>query len=75
MKCNQVEVRTTGKELRCFNKKRSNAASWEQERSGKWPLDFTIQQLLVTLENENFNSIVGVEPDFRESCNKRKVRK
>lgn len=63
MKSNQrSKSRTRAKELHSFKKKEeTDTVRWEQERSEKWPLDFTIQPLLVTLECEQFNGIVGVE--------------
>lgn len=63
MKSNQrSKSTTTAKELHCFKKKEvTDVVRWEQERSEKWPLDFAIQPLLVTLESEKFNSTVGVE--------------
>ena len=39
MKCDQVEVELQPKKY-VVREERSNAVTWEQERGGKWPLDF-----------------------------------
>lgn len=63
MKSNQrVRNRIIIRELYCFKKKEViYVVRWVWERFEKRLLEFIIYRLLVILESESFNGIVGVE--------------